>query len=85
MPDGVYLLSQMKQWYQLLASGQTKHNGKFVRIARVQKEFPHQKFILLGDDTQKDAEIYTRLIKGFKERITATLKISFGVELIKGS
>lgn len=69
MPDGVYLLSQMKQWYELLKTGQTKHNGKFVRIARVLKEFPHQKFILLGDDTQKDAEIYTRLIAAFKERI----------------
>jgi phosphatidate phosphatase APP1 len=69
MPEGVYLLSQMKKWYELLRSGQTKHNGKFVRIARVLKEFPHKKFILLGDDTQKDAEIYARIAQGFKDRI----------------
>jgi phosphatidate phosphatase APP1 len=69
LPEGVYLLSQMKRWYELTQTGQTKHSGKFMRIARVMKEFPHQKFILLGDDTQQDPEIYAKIVEGFKERI----------------
>ena len=69
VPEGVYLLSQMKQWYEFLKTGQTKHSGKFMRIARVLKEFPHQKFILLGDDTQQDPEIYHKIVQGFPGRI----------------
>jgi len=69
MPEGVYLLSQMKSWYELAKTGQTKHGGKFVRIVRVLKEFPHQKFILLGDDTQQDPEIYAKVVEGFRDQI----------------
>ena len=69
MPEGVYLLSQMKRWYEFLRTGQTRHSGKFMRIARVLKEFPHQKFILLGDDTQQDPEIYAKIVSGFTDRI----------------
>ncbi len=69
LPEGVYLLSQMKQWYEFLKTGQTKHGGKFIRIARVLKEFPHQKFVLLGDDTQQDPEIYHKIVQGFPDRI----------------
>jgi len=69
LPEGVYLLSQLKRWYELGKTGQTKHSGKFVRIVRVLKEFPHQKFILLGDDTQQDPEIYSKIVEGFKDRI----------------
>ncbi len=69
LPEGVYLLNQMKKWYELIQTGQTKHTGKFFRIARILKEFPHQKFVLLGDDTQRDPEIYTRIVEGFRDRI----------------
>jgi len=69
LPEGVYLLSQLKQWHEFLQTGQTKHGGKFMRIARVLKEFPNQKFILLGDDTQQDPEIYQKIVEGFKDRI----------------
>jgi phosphatidate phosphatase APP1 len=71
LPEGVYLLSQLKQWHELLLSGQTKHNGKFMRIARLLKEFPHQHFILLGDDTQQDPFIYASLVDAFPGRILA--------------
>ena len=69
LPEGVYLLNQLKKWYEFLNTGQTTHSGKFTRIVRVLKEFPHQKFILLGDDTQKDPEIYSKIVEGFKDRI----------------
>lgn len=69
IPEGVYLLSQLKQGAGLLRTGQTKHSGKFVRIVRVLKEFPDQTFILLGDDTQQDPEIYEKVVEGFPGRI----------------
>lgn len=65
MPEGVYLLSRLKLWHKILQTGQGKHTGKFMRIARVMKEFPHQRFVLLGDDTQRDPEIYTKIVEGF--------------------
>jgi phosphatidate phosphatase APP1 len=69
LPEGVYLLSQVKQWYQFLATGRGKHSGKFMRIARLLKEFPHRQFVLLGDDTQQDPFIYTALVDAFPGRI----------------
>lgn len=69
LPEGVYLLNQMKQLHEFLKTGQTKHGGKFMRIARVLKEFPQKKFILLGDDTQQDPVIYHKIAEGFPERI----------------
>jgi len=71
LPEGVYLLSPLKQWYELLKTGQGKHEGKFMRIARLLVEFPHRQFVLLGDDTQKDPEIYAKIVSTFPGRIRA--------------
>lgn len=69
LPEGVFLLSQLKQWYQFLATGQGKHSGKFMRIARLLKEFPNRRFVLLGDDTQQDPFIYKKIVESFPGRI----------------
>ncbi|WP_276132084.1 App1 family protein [Polluticoccus soli] len=69
LPEGVFLLSQLKQWHELLKTGQTKHQGKFMRIARLLKEFPHQKFVLLGDDTQQDPYIYHSIVEAFPNQV----------------
>ena len=71
LPEGVFLLNQLKQWKQLLAQGQTRHTGKFMRIARLMKEFPHQKFVLLGDDTQQDPYIYMSVVESFPGQVLA--------------
>ena len=42
-----------------------------MRIARLLKEFPSQKFILLGDDTQEDPVIYTAIVESFPDQIIA--------------
>ncbi len=69
IPEGVYLLNQLKQGYEFLKTGQTKHNGKFFRIIRILKEFPNHRYILLGDDTQMDPEIYQSVAENFPDRI----------------
>ncbi|MEO6455796.1 MAG: phosphatase domain-containing protein [Ginsengibacter sp.] len=69
LPEGVFLLSQLKKLSQVLATGQGKHATKFMRIARIVEAFPNQQLILLGDDSQKDPEIYLSLIEHFQRKI----------------
>jgi phosphatidate phosphatase APP1 len=56
MPDGIYLLSQIKRFREVWKTGQNKHVTKFARIVRILEAFPEMKFVLLGDDTQEDSE-----------------------------
>jgi phosphatidate phosphatase APP1 len=69
MPDGIFLLGQIKRLKEVFKTGQNKHVTKFTRIARVFEAYPHQLFILLGDDSQEDPNIYASLAKHFKDRV----------------
>ncbi|WP_229321339.1 App1 family protein [Larkinella knui] len=69
MPDGIYLLSQLKGFGEILKTGQNKHVTKFTRIVRILEAFPDMKFVLLGDDTQEDPNIYTSLVTHFPHQI----------------
>ncbi|OMP76687.1 App1 family protein [[Flexibacter] sp. ATCC 35208] len=71
LPDGVFLLNQLKPLRQLLKSGQNKHKTKFTRITRILKHYPDMRFILLGDDTQEDPNIYKALVDHFGTQIIA--------------
>jgi phosphatidate phosphatase APP1 len=71
LPKGTFLLNQVKQWFELWKTGKTKHEGKLLRIHRILNAFPKQKFILFGDNTQKDPAIYAKLVERFPDRIHA--------------
>jgi phosphatidate phosphatase APP1 len=71
LPAGIFLLSQIKRWYELAKTGKTKHEGKFVRVVRIMQAFPNQRFILLGDNSQKDPEIYASIVEHYPDRIHA--------------
>jgi len=71
LPDGVFLLNEIKRWYQLFSSLKTKHQGKLMRVARLMEAFPGQQFILLGDNTQTDPEIYTAIADKYPGNIAA--------------
>ncbi|MGI8951594.1 MAG: App1 family protein [Chitinophagaceae bacterium] len=71
LPRGVFLLSQLKLFSEIIKTGQNKHATKFARIVRLLETFPTQKFILLGDSSQHDAEIYTSIAEHFPGRIRA--------------
>ncbi len=71
LPDGAFLLNQIKKWYQLLKTGRTKHEGKLIRTVRILAAFPKQRFILLGDNTQKDPEIYAGIANKYPDKIVA--------------
>lgn len=69
LPDGIYLLSQLKRLSQVLQTGKTKHLTKFERIVRVIETYPDQQFILLGDDSQQDPVIYESIVRHFRQQV----------------
>jgi phosphatidate phosphatase APP1 len=71
LPHGIFLLSQLKRWYQLVKTGKTKHEGKFARVVRIMEAFPKQQFVLLGDNSQKDPEIYRSIVEHHPTRVFA--------------
>jgi phosphatidate phosphatase APP1 len=71
LPHGIFLLSQLKRWYQLVKTGKTKHEGKFARVVRIMNAFSKQRFILLGDNSQKDPEIYRSIVEHHPNRVFA--------------
>ena len=71
LTKGIFLLNQVKRWFQLLKTGKTKHEGKMLRILRILNTFPKQQFILLGDNTQSDPAIYTAIANKFPGKIFA--------------
>lgn len=71
MPRGVFLLSQIKNIKGIFSSGQKDLRTKFMRIVRIIEAYPHLKFILLGDDSQQDPEIYLSIVSHFPDKIIA--------------
>lgn len=69
LPEGVFLLSELKQWHEFFKTGQGKHETKFTRIKGIMIAFPNRKYVLLGDDTQKDPEIYSHVVEQFREQV----------------
>jgi phosphatidate phosphatase APP1 len=69
LPEGVFLLNQVKRWYQLFKTGHTGHSGKLMRISRILQVFPLQRFVLLGDNSQKDPEIYKAIAEKYPKQI----------------
>jgi phosphatidate phosphatase APP1 len=71
IPRGVFLLSQLKGFSQLLKTGQNHHGTKFTRIVRILKAFPNQRVVLLGDSSQMDPYIYRDVVKHFPKQVHA--------------
>ncbi|MEO5890569.1 MAG: phosphatase domain-containing protein [Ferruginibacter sp.] len=71
LPAGVFLLSQVKRWYQLFKTGKTKHEAKLLRVYRIIDAFPHQQFILIGDNSQSDPIIYNLICEKYPEKVFA--------------
>ncbi len=69
LPDGVFLLNHIKTFSKLFSTGQNNHNEKFTRIVKIIEMYPLQKFILLGDDSQKDIDIYSAIVEHFPQNI----------------
>jgi len=71
LPKGVYLLNVLKRFSEVLRTGQGKHATKFFRIVRLIEAYPKRQFVLFGDDSQEDPNIYAALVEHFPGRIYA--------------
>ena len=71
LPRGVYLLNQLKTFAQVFKTGQNNHKTKFMRISRIMEAYPSQKFVLLGDDSQEDPNIYSAVVEHFPQNVHA--------------
>lgn len=71
LPEGIFLLSQIKKFREVFKTGQGKHTAKFFRIARIVEAYPHQPLILLGDDSQQDPAIYLSIAEHFPGKVSA--------------
>ena len=69
LPDGICLLNQIKTFSKLFATGQNNHSGKFTRVVKIIEAYPYQKFVLLGDDSQKDIDIYSSIVEHFPQNV----------------
>jgi phosphatidate phosphatase APP1 len=71
LPEGAFLLNQIKRWADLLKTGKTGHEGKLLRVMRIIDAFPNQKFVFFGDNSQKDPTIYTSIAEKYPTNIEA--------------
>jgi len=71
LPEGAFLLNQIKQWKNLLNTGKSGHEGKLIRVMRILDAFPNQQFIFFGDNSQQDPTIYTTIAVKHPKNIAA--------------
>lgn len=70
MPKGIFLLRGIRtSIFSLLAFWKESHAHKGVKIRRLLKNYPDQQFILLGDNGQKDPDIYLAIAQEYPDRI----------------
>ena len=71
LPEGAFLLNQLKRWKSLFKTGNTGHQGKLLRVMRIIDAFPNQKFVFFGDNSQQDPSIYQAIAQKHPLNITA--------------
>ena len=70
LPKGVFLLSPVKRWFQMLRTGKTNHQ-KLDHMVAVLNLVDDRPFVLLGDNSQADPIMYARLAAMYPGRISA--------------
>ncbi|HMI04112.1 MAG TPA: phosphatase domain-containing protein [Pedobacter sp.] len=71
LPEGAFLLNQIKRWKDLVKTGKTGHEGKLMRVMRILDAFPNQRFVFFGDNSQRDPAIYTTIAEKYPKNIEA--------------
>jgi len=72
LPKAVLKLKKIKSGLDdFVMTGGGSHDHKFRKIHNIIEFYPKLQFILLGDDSQKDPEIYEQICKQFPKSIRA--------------
>lgn len=70
LPKGVFFLQHLKKGIKdLISSGMVHKNHKQNSIEFLLRFYPNKKFILIGDNGQKDMEVYYEIVLNFHDRI----------------
>lgn len=73
LPEGIFLLNSLRTLKSFWKTGKTGHEGKLLRIGRLMHTFPEVKFLLIGDNTQKDPEIYEEIVSKYPKQIKGVM------------
>jgi phosphatidate phosphatase APP1 len=74
LPKGVFFLQNLKKGLRdLIISGKGHKSHKIDNIEFLLRFYPQKKYILVGDNGQKDMEIYYSVVKKFPERIKGVM------------
>lgn len=72
LPKAVIKLKKIKTGISdFLFTGRGSHDHKFEKIKDIIMFYPELKYVLLGDDSQKDPYLYERVVKVFPQSIKA--------------
>ena len=71
LPEGAFLLNSIKKLKNFLKTGKTGHEGKLLRVMRILKVFPNQRFIFFGDNSQQDPAIYATIAEKYSKNMAA--------------
>lgn len=72
LPKAVFKLKSIKTGLgDFLFTGGGSHDHKFYKIKHLLEFYPDLKFVLMGDDSQKDPFIYERIVKIFPSGVKA--------------
>lgn len=80
LPKGVFFLQQLKKGIKdLISTGKVNDNHKINSIEFLLRFYPNKKYILIGDNGQKDMDIYHKVIERYHERIKGVMirKLSY--------
>lgn len=70
IPKGPFLLQELKtSLWKLMKSGGGTHSHKKDKVLHLMEVYPDQKFILIGDSGQRDAELYQSIAEQYPDRI----------------
>lgn len=68
LPNGNLFLTPYLSFWQLIRSSKDK-NFKFKVISDIIENSPKQDFVLIGDDSQQDMEIYTKIVQTYPSNV----------------
>jgi phosphatidate phosphatase APP1 len=72
LPKAVLLLKDIKtKLTDFVLTGRGNHNHKFEKIKHILEFYPNLQYVLLGDDSQKDAYLYEAICKIFPVTVKA--------------
>lgn len=74
LPKGVFFLQNLKKGLRdIVSSGKVNHSHKQNSIEFLMRFYPNKPFILVGDNGQKDMEIYADIVTKYSKRIKGVL------------